>query len=177
MIKKNRGFSLIESLVYVAIVGIIISAVAYFLADVFKTYDKAQAKKTVLNNLNLALNYISNEIKYSNSIYTPTSVFATSSGQISLQTSLNLPADHTATYVDFYLDNGVIYEKREGALATPITSDRVFVTKLLFEKITSTTTKDSIKTTISGKMNTQAQDYKNQANTSVSSTDSLRGYY
>ena len=44
---NKRGFSLIEILVYIAVLGIIIATVASFLSDVLKTNSKSSAKQAV----------------------------------------------------------------------------------------------------------------------------------
>ncbi|MEK7453005.1 MAG: prepilin-type N-terminal cleavage/methylation domain-containing protein, partial [Patescibacteria group bacterium] len=90
---NKRGFSLIEILVYIAVLGIIIATVASFLSDVLKTNSKSSAKQAVSNNITLVSNTISNEIRFAKNIYTPTSFLNSDSGQLSLETELNPPVN------------------------------------------------------------------------------------
>ncbi|MBI3671313.1 hypothetical protein HY249_00765 [Candidatus Azambacteria bacterium] len=164
-------------MMYVAVLGIMISVIASFLSDVLKTNSKSQAKQAVSNNITLALSTISSEIRYAKNIYTPTSVLSSNAGQLSLETELNAVAGHATTFVDFYLDNGVVYEKREGSASSRITSDRVFVTKLRFEKYTATSGEDTVRTIIDGRINTASARPEDQATISLTSTSALRGNY
>lgn len=178
MIRKKfiKGFSLVEVLVYVAILGMVISITVGFFSDLMQTYSKTNAKSDVTSNISSVMKIISDEIKYANGIYTPTTVLNSNTGQLSLATTFNAPVGHSSTFIDYYLDNGVIYEKREGVSATPLTSNRVFITALKFERFISNG-KDTVKVTIDGKINTASTNPEYQANISLTSTISLRGGY
>lgn len=175
--KHEEGFTLVEMLVYIAIVSIVAGVLTTILISNLQVYDKSQARQNVLNNAYDALRIISEEIKYAKSIYTLTSVLANDAGQLSLETTLNPPAGEAVGYVDYYMDNGRIYEKREGLSALPLTSERVFVERLRFERNVATTTKDSISTTIQARINTQSTAVEDQARVTLTSTASLRGAY
>src|SRR3990167_2577112 len=127
-LQANNGFTIIEMVFYTAIVGMIGAVLTLFLLNSLKAYNKTQAIQHVFNNVNGSLKTITDEIRYARSIYTPTSVLDSDSGQLSLETALNPPAGETATFVYFYLENGRIYEKGEGAPAVPRASERVFIT-------------------------------------------------
>lgn len=174
--KSGNGFSLVEVLVYIAILGVVVSVTVGFFSDLMQTYSKTSAKSDVTSNISSALKIISDEIKYAGGIYTPTTVLNSNSGQLSLATAFNAPTGHSTTFVDYYLDNGVIYEKREGISATPLTSNRVFVTALRYERFISNG-KDTVKVIIDGKINTASTNPEYQANISLTSTISLRGGY
>lgn len=174
---EQKGFTLIEMLFYAAIVSIITGVLTVSVANNLKSYSKSEAKQNVLVNVNDALRFIIDEIKYAKSIYTPTSAFGSNNGQLSLETALNAPTGESATYVDYYLDGGRIYEKREGQTALPLTSDRVKVTALIFTDSVATTTKDSITVQIQAKINTPSSLVEDQASTTVQSTASIRGAY
>jgi hypothetical protein len=47
-------------------------------------------------------------------------------------TTRDLPADENLTYVDFYVDSGNLYLKREGQSDQLLTSEKVKVTNLTF---------------------------------------------
>lgn len=128
--KNARGFSLIEAVVYIGLIAIIVSTAIYFLTNIFSVYGKIYAQKEVAANIQSALDTIIQEIKFGKSIYTSTSVFASDSGQISIETSQNPPTGETKAYVDFYLDNGRIYMKKESQSALPLTSNQVKINKL-----------------------------------------------
>src|SRR3989338_4832738 len=173
---QERGFTIIEMVFYTAIVGIIGTVLMLFLFNSLKAYNKTQAVQHVFNNVNGSLRTITDEIKYARGIYTPTSVLNNDSGQLSLETALNAPTGETATFVDFYLDNGRIYEKREGSLAVALTSERVFITALRFSSL-SNSGKISATAQITGRINTTSTKPEDQANLTLTSSASLRGAY
>ncbi|MBI1754967.1 type II secretion system protein [Candidatus Azambacteria bacterium] len=174
---KSRGFTLIETLVYVALVSIVGGALTLFLINNMHAYSKVEARQNVFNNVNDVLKLIADEVKYATGIYTPTSAFDSDSGQLSLETALNAPAGENTTYVDFYIDNGRIYEKREGQSSSALTSERVFVERLRFGQKTATTTLDSISTDVQARINTASVKSEDQARVALTSSASLRGAY
>lgn len=173
---QEKGFTLIEMIVYIAIVSIIGGVLISFLANSFKSYNKAQAMQQVFNNTDGSLRTITNEIKYARSLYTPTSVFDNDNGQLSLETALNAPADENTAFVDFYLDNGRIYEKREGSSTEPLTSEKVFVSALRFTSV-AVSGKNSVSVKITSRINTASTQPGDQAQLTLNSTASLRGSY
>ncbi|OGD31580.1 hypothetical protein A3C91_04720 [Candidatus Azambacteria bacterium RIFCSPHIGHO2_02_FULL_52_12] len=155
-LKAERGFTIIETLIYASLVSIVAGVLTVSVANNLKAYNKSEARQNVLANANAALKLIMDEVKYAKSIYTPTSVFGSANGQLSLETVQNAPTGENTTYVDYYLDGGRIYEKREGQAALPLTSDRVFTTSLLFTRSVATSTKDSITVEIGARLIRQA---------------------
>jgi type II secretory pathway pseudopilin PulG len=174
---KGAGFTLVEMLVYIAIVSMVGGVLTSVLISNLRAYDKSQARQNVLNNVHDSLRIITEEIKYAKSVYTPTSVFASDSGQLSLEVTFNLPAGENITYIDYYLDGGRIYEKREGLLTLPITSERVFVERLRFEQNTVSASQDSVSVEIEARINTTSVKPKDQARVTLTSAASLRGAY
>ncbi len=179
MIRNScRGFTLIETLLYTALVSAVAGSITLFLINNMSAYSKATAQQNAFNNANDALRLITNEIKYATGVYTPTSVFNSDSGQLSLETALNAPAGENAAFVDFYIDNGRIYEKRDGfASLFPLTSERVFVERLRFGRKTATTTRDSISVDIQARINTVSAKPSDQARVTLTSSASVRGAY
>ena len=173
---SSRGFTIIEMVFYTAIVGMIGAVLTLFLFNSLKAYNKTQAIQHVFNNVNGSLRTITDEIKYARSIYTPTTVLNSDSGQLSLETALNTPAGEPTTFVDFYLDNGRIYEKREGLSAVPLTSERIFITALRFSSV-SNNGKISATVQITGRINTTSTKPEDQAQLTLSSSAALRGAY
>lgn len=173
----DAGFTLIEILLYTALVGAVAGTLTLFLINNMSAYSKATARQNAFNNVNNALRLMTDEVKYAASVYGPTSVFDSDSGQLSLETLLNPPAGEQATYVDYYIDNGRIYEKRESQNASPLTSERVFVERLRFERKTSTTTRDSVSIVVQARIHTASAKPENQARITLTSSASVRGAY
>lgn len=171
-IKKSAGFTLMEILVYIAVLAVIISIVFSFFLWASYSSNKTKASKEVLNSSRRAMEIMSFEIKGAKSIYTPTSGMA----QLSLETGRYLPEGENSSYIDFYLCDGRLCLKKEDQDPVAFTSDKVEVKNLEFILISATSTAPSIQ--ISLKI-----DYKNpknraeyQASINTTSTVSLRNY-
>lgn len=176
-LKAERGFTIIEMLIYVSIAGMVMMVITSSLMDTIKAYDKSVARQNVFQNINGALRTITNEIRYAKSVYTPTSVFDNGAGQLSVETELNVPTGENTAFADFYVDNGRIYEKRDGQSATPLTSERVFVEQLRFTKLSAAAGRDSVAVSVQARINTQSTDPNEQARVAVNSAAALRGAY
>lgn len=133
-VNQSKGFTLTELIVYVGIFAILMSIVASFVLSLIKINARYQTKREIVENANNIMKTLSYEIQQSSSIYAPTSVFNVHPGQLSLETTRNLPPDENRTYADFYLDDENIYLKKEGSEPQKINSNNVKITNLIFEK-------------------------------------------
>ena len=137
LFKNNQGFSLMEMLIYVGILGIVASVATGIFLSVTKVQTEQSAQVEISGQLNFAMQTIQRLIRNSSLVDinpgTPT-------------TSLTLRMkDSTVDPTTIYLENGRIYVK-EGANGTPqsITSDRVVVDSLEFKKLTQYPGKDIV---------------------------------
>ncbi len=126
------GFTLVEMLVYVGIVSVVFMLTVTLMIQLMRTYTRFRVEREISTNVREAVNYMIREIKSAEDIYVPTSALGSHPGQISLETRLNMPADETSTFIDFYMDNGKLLIKREGQNPFPLLSDRVEVKNLVF---------------------------------------------
>lgn len=129
---KQKGYTLIEVLIYVVLLAVISLVVLLFINQLLGVNETTRRTREALDNARRSLETISQEIRHADSIYTPTSVFGTNPGQLSLATVRDLPTDENLTYVDFYVDNNSLYLKREGQSTQLLTSEKVKVTNLTF---------------------------------------------
>ena len=150
----ERGFSLIEAIVYVGLLSIIVSVSIYFIINIFSTFNKLFAQKEVLTNTQYSLDTITEEIKFAKNIYAPTSVFNQDNGQLSIETIQTPPTGESTTFTDFYLDNGRIYEKKEGQTAIPLTSNQVKINKLNFRYLNPANAPEGVQIFIESQFNT-----------------------
>lgn len=164
----TKSFTLIETLVYVAILAIIISAVSSYFLWAIHSNAKTKAMRETLDNARRAMEIITYEIKESESIYVPTSVFGSHPGQISLETRKYLPEGEVITYIDFFLCGDRICFKKESQNAITLTSDRVKVSKLEFNQIATNSLIPSVQIDLK-------VDY-NQVSVELTSIASLRSF-
>jgi type II secretory pathway pseudopilin PulG len=176
MKKKTNAFTLVEVLVYIAILSIMLLIVASFLLWSNKSNIKAKALNETTYNIRRAIETIGHETKEAIGIYTPTSLFSTSSGQLSLEIAKYLPQDETTSYVDFYLCENQICFKKEGLNPISITSENIGVSKLEFKQIATTSTAPSVQIEITAEYKPSASKSEYQAVVNVTSTATLRSY-
>lgn len=174
---SSKGFTIIETIMYVSIVTIVTSVLLLTVLNTITAYNKSESQQNIFQNAHDALSTIVSDARYAKSIYTPTTVFDADAGQLSFETAVNAPTGETTTFVDFYLDNGVIYQKSEGEAALALTSERAVITALRFTDVVSGA-KHSVMVRIQGHINTDAGAVSGSTATiDISSTAALRGAY
>ena len=174
--RDQRGITLVEMIVYIAVLASVTLATFSFLLWTIRSSSKTNAMHETLDNAKRAMEVMVSEIRESRNIYIPTSVFSTNPGQLSLTTLKYLPADETATYVDFYLCGTQLCFKKEGQNPAALTSDVIEVNQLVFIPITTSGIVSSIQIILQ-------LDFKNprgrpeyDAQVNLTSTASLRLY-
>lgn len=172
--EREKGFTLIETIVYSALLMIVISMAIYFMANIFSAYKKVFAQKEVMTNMQSALDLISEETKFAQNIYTPTSIFNNNNGQLSIKTNQNSPTGETSTYADFYLDNGRIYAKREGQTTTPLTSNQVKINKIRFVYLNPADAPEGAQIFIEGQYNTTSAELRDQTKMNFTTSAIIR---
>ena len=174
-LKTASGFTLIEMLIYVALVATIISAVTLFGVWAMQVGAKAKANQEVLDNARRALEIMAYEIKKATGLYAPTSVFEASPGQLSLETASPTGLGESSSYADFFVCGQALCLKREKTNALALTSDSVRVTKLLFEQRLNDQVAPSIKITLGLATATSTRPEKT-ASLELNTTANLRSY-
>lgn len=173
---KKEGFTLIEMLAYVTILSIIVLAISGFFLWVVRSNSKARAIWEVSDNARRVMETLSLEIKEAEGIYAPTSLFSTSSGQLSLETKKYLPDGETETYVDFFLCEKRLCLKKEGQSPVAITSESVEVNNLGFYPLAATSTSPSIRINLEIDYKRPAENPEYLASFSATSAVSIRSY-
>ena len=132
----KKGFTLIELVIYVSIFIVLVVTITLFAMTFTETAARTRIKRELSSSAYAAMKTILYEMKRADKIYLPTSVFNTQPGQLSLETSQELPTGESSTYIDFYLDSdSKLYLKREGKGPQPLIPEDFRVTKLEFESI------------------------------------------
>ncbi len=121
---KTKGFTLIELILYIALVAIFLSGAIFFAWDLVYGRQKAMAKQTVDQSARIAMSRIAYEIRRATDINS----LATTS--IELENGTN---DTTIS-----LNTNTIELTTEGAGPFALTSDQVTVTDLTFTDLSST---------------------------------------
>ena len=138
---NQRGFTLVELILYVALVGILLTAAAIFATDVVLGSIKGRVKAQVQSEARFALEKMRQEIVMGKNIITPTQG---NSGNI-LQ--IEIPGSPASTLTCLQA-SGSIIQVSQGGIASPascnttwqdLTSGNVEVSNLTFTNISSGT--------------------------------------
>lgn len=172
----KKGFTLIELIVYVAVLGMVLASLLTFLLWAVKSQTKANAMRQVLAAGQRVLEVISREAAGATSVYTPTSVFGVSPGQVSLQTGSYVPAGETSSFIDFYKCADTLCMKRESQNPLAITSDKVSVTSLIFSHVVTGQNRSSLQITITLAAKTSSPNAEYQASITLTDAVTLRSY-
>lgn len=144
----RQGISLIEVIIYIAILGGFSVLIANFLLQVTGVYHRARAEREVLSNARLLLETIDKTVSQAREVYVPTSRFNLDLGQLSLSTAIGVQAEHTTSYVDFWIDNGRLWTKQEGGVNTALSASSVKINKFRLERIVQGLGREAVKITL-----------------------------
>lgn len=172
----KMGFTLIELLAYIGVLAIIILAISSFFLWAVRLNAKARAIRETVDNARRAMEIMTYEIKEAKTIYTPTSIFDSQLGQLSLEKVKYLPEGEVTTFIDFYLCGTQLCFKKESESPIALTSDRVEVKSLTFSQVATTSTVPSIQINLKIDYKAPANKPEYQASVNVTSTASLRSY-
>jgi len=174
--KHQKGFTIIEMLVYVAVLSIMIVSVVSFFIWTVNANAKAKAIREVTNNSRIAMDSMIYEIKEAGSIYNPTTAYFSNPRQLSLQTTKYIPLGEASSYVDFYLCGTRLCMKKESQPAVAMTSERVKVTNLVFSEIQTSPGAVSIQINLTVEYNAPSSRPEYQSSLDSVSVVSLRSY-
>ncbi|MDP2821035.1 MAG: type II secretion system protein [bacterium] len=175
--KNNRGFALIEALIYVAVLSVIILVISTFFLWVNKASIKATVMEETLNNANKAMEMIVYEIKTCQEIYQPTSVFSNDNGQLSLKTNEFKPDGESATIIDFFICNDSrICLKKESQNPIFLTSGSVNVEKLKFDLVFNDDLEPSVSIDLQVDYDNPLEKPEYQHSVNLKTTTTLRNY-
>ena len=120
-LKKGAGFTLVELVIYLAIVSIILVSISYLILDILAGQTKSYAYQEVNQNLRFITNYLVKDIKSAQDIGSLTSSVLI----------LTLPGDD----ITYHLDSGVkkITRQLGGAEAVDLNTNQVEVTGSFFD--------------------------------------------
>lgn len=170
----KKGFTLIELLIYAVLLVIIGTVTVSLFIQVVNVTETSRRSREALDNARRGLDVVSQEIKHARSVYTPTSVLNSASGQLSLETTRDLPSGETSTYVDFFVDGQRLYLKREGASNQLITSEKVKITQFNISLQNSASGNPLVQVKITAEYDNPISGPKNAV--TLTSTTTLRSY-
>lgn len=128
----RTGFTLIEMIVYVAILGIITVLAVNSTLEMTKAYVNLRVSRDMNTSATAVLERMTREIRGANDIDLAQSTLGANPGRLTLNTKDAVGADTT---VEFYVENGLIKVKEggvaKGALMTSSTQASSFIVRSL----------------------------------------------
>ena len=137
-----KGFTLVETLIYIAIIGGVIVAFVSFALSISDSRNKTYVIQEVQANARLALGVITQKIQASNGLNASSSIFGVDPGVLSLSmasSSLN------PTLISLSADDGILQITEGVNMPVFLTSDEIRITNLVFINLTASSTRENVK--------------------------------
>lgn len=130
----NRGYTLIEIIVYIAIFGIVALVVINGIIVSMRTFVAARENRILARTSVDMMERMSREIRAATSIEPLSSTLDMSPGTLGVYTI----EDEDTTLIEFDLDNGSLILSEDSAEIGSLSTDNITVTSLVFREITTT---------------------------------------
>lgn len=137
---SNHGVTLVEVLLYVSVVAIVLVASSVFYAEILQSRVKNTAILEVDQQGMLVMQTVTQSIRNAEGVTNITP------GNSSTVISLDIPADEEPTR--FFLSEDRLQVERSGDEPIYLTNDRIIVSELLFQNLSSDGNSDSIRITL-----------------------------
>jgi len=131
--KASKGSSLVETLIYAAILGMVAIFTTDSILAMMNSYSHVKVSRNLNASISVAMDRMTNEIRMANNIDDAGSAFATSSGKLKLNT---IDSAGVPTTVEFFLTGNAVFVKDSFGLTEALTSSSTEITNFNFNKIT-----------------------------------------
>lgn len=139
-IKSAFGFTLIELIIYITVIGIIAAGIVTYSIDLTTTSQKARVKIEVQQSARFAMERMLQELRASNGVNVGSSTFGSSPGVLSI--NVETPADSPTV---FDVNSGLLRITQGAGSAEPLIADHLEVTNLVFENRSNSSRTQNIK--------------------------------
>ena len=133
MLKNNKGYSLVELVIYVSLMAIIILVVVNTVLSFTKTYKEVGALRIVEHSGEDAMERMTREIRGATSIDNANSTLGTSPGVLTL---ISGPSGATKV-TKFYVQNYILKMDINGSYYGPLSLSNASVTSMTFRDLSS----------------------------------------
>lgn len=139
----SRGTTILEFLVYIAVIGLVLTTATMFLSEMVRGGAKVRAGAESAWNARFAVSRIAAEVREATGVNTGSSVFGTHPGTLSLST-----ANGATNPTIFDFSSGVLTVKQGAGAAVALTNSKVVVTDLIFDNVSVSGKTRAIKITL-----------------------------
>src|SRR3989338_10209773 len=148
MKKNSQGSSLLETLIYAAILGMVAIFTTDSILAMMKSYTSVKMSRDLNFSASVAMERMANEIRLANDIDEAGSVLAVSPGKLKLNT---IDGSGFATTIEFFLSGTGIFVKEGSSASEALTASTTEITSLIFSKITASTVSKAVKISLTAK--------------------------
>jgi prepilin-type N-terminal cleavage/methylation domain-containing protein len=165
----ERGFTLLELIIYIALLATVVVAAAMIALQFTITQAKAAVYAQASRNAQFAMSRIESEVREADSITVGSSVFGSNPGTLTLATSVpaNSPTIFTVT-------NGQLTVKQGAGAAIPLTEPDVTVTEFTLENLSPNARTQNIRIHIKVSLPTSTANTDIQTTVQLDSTVRIR---
>jgi prepilin-type N-terminal cleavage/methylation domain-containing protein len=166
---NQNGFTLIELIIYVAVVGMVLVAFVGYSINVLQSKQKTNNQLEAQFNARFTLQRITQEIREASGVNTGDSIFGADPGRLSL---VKYTAAKNPTIIDLTADDGEVQIQYGASAAESITTDQVQITNLTFNNVSGPAGKKAIQIQLTVKIDNADVFY--QTEVTLDSTVNLR---
>lgn len=170
---SSDGITVVDMIVYIALLGLLSISIVNFMIQTLNIYERARAEREVLSNARLLMETVLQTVAESQEVYAPTSRFNDNAGQLSLVSSATTTPEHASVFIDFWVDNGRFFVRREGAGEQALSAATVRVSRFRLERIYQALGREAVRVTLQ----VDFANTKFPTHTVLVSTAVLRGNY
>lgn len=134
--QRHKGFSLIEMLVYIAVLILMLAIIIDVVLSVVRSQRIIQSVMSIDNSAILGIERIEREVRQSDSVDIATSILSVNPGKLVLKSTDESGNPRT---VEFGLSSGRLMFKENGIEEGALTEARAEVTSLIFRRFASST--------------------------------------
>lgn len=133
----NKGFSLLETVIYIALMTVILASLIFLIDSAIHTYSLLKSTRNLERTAINIMNGIGESASVATKIEMSETIFNNDIGAIAL-TEFN-EAGTLSTTTKFYLENGRVLMAQNGLILGPVSLSDSNVTKLLFKNMSTST--------------------------------------
>jgi len=142
---KNKGITILETLIYTAILGLVVFTIFKSLSSTITTHRAIKLSQTLESSAAVSMERILREIRNADSIDMGVSSFNSSPGILKLSGIDENDVDYTIT---FDLSGGVMRVTKDSGTPAAITSSAITISSLIFRSV-STSNSEAVRVEIS----------------------------
>lgn len=134
--KKQAGFSLVETVIYVGLMVIILFSLISLIGSASRTYLLLKSSRNIERSAINIMDSINDQAGVSSKIDLPNTIFNNATGSIAL---IAYDTNGRSTTTKIYLSNGQAILSQNNTILGPLNLSDVRVTKLIFRNISTST--------------------------------------